>query len=250
MRRQRRDHPVHGGLAEPGQPDDVDEAQPGVAGSGQGIEDHRGTAEGLLQPAFARRDAWRRPCLARHVPTRSPARPATAAPLPRNRSDRRKWRCRVEETRARRRPVRAACGSEQPGLAPLQGRGRLPPGQGGRWRRRAARHMRGRAGIAVIGDQPQLLRHATGRGRQFQRHRPEALDPVLAAQRQEDHALDPAALPGLDREAEDQALGGRLAQGEAELLGPPSPGASACVRSGRRRRRGRSAPARPGRSSR
>ena len=76
-----------------------------------------------------------------------------------------------------------------------------------------------RPGMALIGHQAQLHRRAGGDlDRQLQRHGPEALDPVLAAQRKEDHPLDPAGLAGLDGQAEGKVLGGCLAQRQGQLL--------------------------------
>ena len=73
--------------------------------------------------------------------------------------------------------------------------------------------------MALIGHEAELHRRTGGDpDRQLQGHGPEALDPILAAQREEDHPLDPAGLAGLDRQPEGQALGGRLAQRQGQLL--------------------------------
>jgi N-methylhydantoinase A len=104
---------------------------------------------------------------------------------------------------------------------------------------------RPRPGIAVVRQQPQLdVRGAVRCRWHLEGHRPDAGGlALLAPQRQEHHALDPAALPRLDREAEHQTLGGRIAERQRELprlLDVPA-------QSSRRRLLscGRGAPARP-----
>ena len=73
--------------------------------------------------------------------------------------------------------------------------------------------------MALIGHEAELHRSTDGDpDRQYQGHGPEALDPILAAQRKEDHPLDPAGFAGLDRQPEGETLGHHLAQRQGELL--------------------------------
>ena len=70
-------------------------------------------------------------------------------------------------------------------------------------------------GVAIIGNQAELLRHTSCQGH-FEGHRPEALGAVLIPQRDKHDPLHPTTLAGLHGKAEDQPLG-LLTQCEGEL---------------------------------
>ena len=73
--------------------------------------------------------------------------------------------------------------------------------------------------MALIGHEAELHRSTDGDpDRQYQGHGPEALDPILAAQRKEDHPLDPAGFASLDGQSERKVLGGCLAKRQGQLL--------------------------------